>query len=145
MAQFLDTLCERGERVGFLPMCHDPKVNDIRAAAEILNHMRHGSSDMILAGGTNTLEETLRVIRSWRVVVTQRFHGSVLADIARRPCVTVHHHNKLRRRGSIPYWGLTKDMIGEAVEGAQGAYPPPPSSFDPLRDRMKGLLAGCTT
>lgn len=78
------------------------------------------------------------------VVLTQRFHGAVIAQATQTPCVVVHHVDKLEQAqdaGKVPYYGFRKDLILAAVKDAQ-ANPKQTdhTTFFPIRNAIRIAL-----
>lgn len=117
-AQFLDELAEAGNNIGFLSMCKNKYGSDEWAAAEILNKMKQKPKTHIVPYGNYSLSEVTSIISQYQSVVTQRFHGIVLAEMASTPYISLYHHDKLKTaypsRGSfLSYYGLYKQKLHE--------------------------------
>ena len=61
----------------------------------------------------------MNIIKDHSVVITQRYHGIVLAQMAGVPHVSIDHHDKLKfaypKVGmSVPYHGFSKALISDA-------------------------------
>lgn len=115
-AQFLDTLMDKGYYVRFLPLSIGKKLNDTWAATEIMTHMHHRSDTLLIKNPPRNARDTLEMIQTYESVITQRYHGIILAEMAKVPYVSIHHHDKLKRsylnEGSfIPYYGINKQML----------------------------------
>lgn len=114
-AQFLDFLIETKNRVNFLAMSVADNLDDTWAATEIISHMQHRSGKMVI-DHVSTADKAIDLISQYDLVISQRFHGIILAELARVPCLTIHHHDKLKNsylnEGSfISYYGLSKQML----------------------------------
>lgn len=141
-AQALDVLLEQGRKIDFFSMSSDPRQNDADVAAEILNRMTVRKSAIIQE--TN-LSKVLSLFASYQLIITQRYHGSVLADIAYVPSITIHHHDKLKITPGehLPFYGLTKNFLLEKVAAAPketNSLVIDWQSFETLKQMVKALL-----
>lgn len=93
-AQFLDVLIENNYNIHMFPMCTNHKNHDHLASAEIINSMKYGSYNFMLP----EINESIKIIdlfSQYEHIITQRFHGIVLADIVGVNPLTISHHSKL--------------------------------------------------
>ncbi len=116
-AQFLDQLITENYQISFGSMCHNKDVSDIGCIIEIVNKLRYRNYN-----GSYSLpgifEELIAYIAGFETVITQRYHGIILAELAKVPCVSIVHHDKLKQitNGvSIPYYGLNKEVLRKGV------------------------------
>jgi polysaccharide pyruvyl transferase WcaK-like protein len=118
-AQFLDGLVESKYQVNFLPMCVNPKLDDRSAASEIVNRMTHRHSKYLL-DKPQTLSEVISIMSQYQAVITQRYHGIVLAEMAKVPCLTIYHHDKLKNSAgpSVSYYGAFKAELNIQLNNA---------------------------
>jgi len=116
-AQFLDHLVSERYSLGFLPFCTDSALDDNMAAAEIVSRMGHRNHRYLLPK-ENTLASITETISRYNIIITQRYHGIVLAEMVKVPNISIVHHNKLKRtRGSeLSFYGITKDKIKEQFD-----------------------------
>lgn len=114
--QLLDILVKDGFTVGFLPLCTNFRLDDSMAAAEIINRMMYRNH--FILPKKNNLASVTETISRYNVVVTQRYHGIVLAEMVGTPCLSIYHHDKLKdsQGPSIPYYGVTKDKLYEQID-----------------------------
>lgn len=121
-SQFLDHLVAEKYQVSFAPLCTDYKINDAWAGIELTNQMaRRNNYNISLE---DNLPAIIAKIQEYSVVVSQRYHGNILAQMARRPHITLCHHDKMKtdyfQEGQyLPYYGLTKRMLIDAVVQAE--------------------------
>lgn len=125
-AQFLDAVVDDGSRVSFLLMCKNPVMDDVWPAHELVARMKRRSTMFHMERASNEPIELLRSMGQHSLVITQRFHGIVLAQMAGVPCVAVGHHDKLRDvvpfNGTfVSYHGCTKDQLHVAKKNAMSA------------------------
>lgn len=114
-AQFLDNLLSDGYSINFLPLCTDFCLDDNMAATEIINHMiwrNHG----YLLPQENTITSATKTISRYDIVITQRYHGIVLAEMVNVPCLPIYHHDKLKHPQGLSFYGLTKDKLREQFD-----------------------------
>lgn len=114
-AQFLDVLREDGFKIDFLSMCRGNKDNDDWAASEIIGHMAHRGK-LLLDEQPAGIEQVTKLISKYNVVITQRFHGIVLAEMTKTPYMAIHHHDKLKftkpSSGSfLSYYNISKQSF----------------------------------
>ena len=146
-AQFLDDAILSGWKVSFFPMCRSEKLDDVWAATEILSQMRHRERRLLSEAHVGCAEEAVELFSQQSVVVTQRFHGSILANMAGTPSVTVAHHDKLSAGASVPYYGATKKGLMDSVEVSQryrSIRPPVPgiADFETLIGAVRKIIGG---
>ena len=119
-AQFLDQVIGNGYEVNFCAMSHNPEANDVWASAELLNMMRSRHGVRVLTYQARSFQQLLAVFGQYSHIVTQRYHGIVVADIAQRPVVSIAHHDKLKANSSVvPYYGVTKHDLLVQLESAK--------------------------
>lgn len=111
-AQFLDQLVDAGHTINFLPMCSSDTLDDINAACEIVNKMTNSSNAYFLPRRNNYRAAT-ECISQYEVVISQRYHGIILANLTQVPCLTIHHHDKLKDMPgvNVPYYGISKSIL----------------------------------
>lgn len=114
-SQFLDYLIECKYKVNFFSMCNSPTINDQNAAIEIINMMKY-RNDYILHSSIETIAEVMELFSQYETIITQRFHGIVLAEMARTKYIAIHHHDKLKLANPnngefISYYGLNKQQL----------------------------------
>lgn len=91
-SQFLDFIVEDGYKIDFFPMCLNESQNDIWAASEIIASMKNRGSYIV----ENNFD-IVDFFSKYDLVITQRFHGIILSEIARVPYISIHHHDKLKQ------------------------------------------------
>ena len=148
--QFVDEVVSDGWSVTFAPFCDDARRRDSWAASELVGHCdkRHAlkqlSPDWVKDGSFATI--AMEYGRH-SVVLTQRFHGAVIARATSTPCVVVHHHDKLakldpRSFSLVPFYGVRKDLLHAALKGVPNPEKADGSSaFDELRAAVTNALA----
>jgi polysaccharide pyruvyl transferase WcaK-like protein len=114
-AQFLDDLSKDHE-IHFYPMCENLDSNDAWAAIEIINKMQHKNLTHILSPRIDNILETFS---TYQHIITQRYHGIVLAELLDIPYINIHHHDKLKyaepcNGNKISYYNLSKDVLHQS-------------------------------
>lgn len=94
--QFLDTVVDDGWKLSFFSMCHAERLEDDWAANELIGHMARRSNKFLLINRPNKIEDVTKLISSYDLIITQRFHGIVLSEMTRAPYISIHHHDKLK-------------------------------------------------
>jgi polysaccharide pyruvyl transferase WcaK-like protein len=125
LAQALDQLIEERQlRPSFLLMCRNSTMDDAWPAQEIIARMTRRSTEFeLIRAPLNDLRSLAHVMARHRVVLTQRYHGIIAAQLAGVPHVSVHHHDKLKQAwpdigGKVPFHGVTKKQLVQSVEYA---------------------------
>lgn len=114
--QFLDELLIQGYKFDFLSMCSNNIINDLGASIEIINQMKNRKYNSIVEPESYQIDYLINLFAQYEVIVTQRYHGIVLAQLARVPYISIHHHDKLKnssiKEGSyLSYYGLNKQQL----------------------------------
>lgn len=135
MGQFLDMLIDDGYRIDFLPLCKDNESSDVGAIVELANGMKHRRANIV--GSETTVASLSKVFGSYEHIITQRYHGMILADMCSIPCITIAHHDKLQSRSSISYFELTKKKLIDQFGQYNGIHNEGTFDFDPLIERVK--------
>ena len=94
--QFLDWLVTNKYHLTFFPMCTGVEIDDRWASSEIVSHMEHRNSKYLHYINPIGIEQITQFVSSHKVLITQRFHGIVLAEMTRTPYIAIHHHDKLK-------------------------------------------------
>jgi polysaccharide pyruvyl transferase WcaK-like protein len=147
-AQFLDGLVRDGFQLNFLPLCTNSEFNDELAASEIIGRMQLRSNQYFLEK-KNDFQSITELMSRYNVVITQRYHGIVLAEMSQTSCLTIHHHDKLKTTQgfSLPFYGLTKDMLRSKFDQAKNAkvtsiLPIDRDTFEILQRAVGNALCG---
>lgn len=115
-AQILDELVEQNFKINFLPLCVNIEQDDSAAALEIINRMSHRDTRYLL-DKKDSLSDATEVMSKYSVIITQRYHGIVLANMVKTPCLTIHHHDKLKNTQgfSLSYYETSKNKLREQI------------------------------
>lgn len=119
-SQVCEELCSQGFKIDVLPMCHNNHHKDNFAAVEIYNKMNIGNLN-ILPFKEHNLTELSELFSSYELIISQRYHGLVVADMTKTPCINIHHHDKLKEFSSpltksIEYYGVSKTSILAGID-----------------------------
>lgn len=95
-SQFMDWLVEEGYAPSLFSMCRNRDTNDEWAAYELIAHMKNRDHRFLQQDRPLEMKFMSEIISRHDLVITQRFHGIVLAEMARKPYITIHHHDKLK-------------------------------------------------
>jgi hypothetical protein len=106
-SQFLDYLIEEeGCSIDYLPMSTHPQQLDEYAMIEIRNLMHKGHLLTLRSApfpgypmNETDIKPLIDVFASYEAIITQRFHGMVLAEMAGTPYLSIAHHDKLTSSG----------------------------------------------
>lgn len=107
-SQFLDFLIEKGYNIHFFAMSDNVEHNDNCAASEIINSMKYRNNYIITSD--------INLLSGYEYIITQRYHGIILAEIMKIPYLSVFHHDKLKQSffnsGSfLSYYNSSKQLF----------------------------------
>lgn len=126
-AQFLDHVVNAKGSVTFAALCCNDRQDDAWAATQLVSHMSNRRTAFDIVRVT-TPDDYVSLFSGHSFVVTQRFHGIVLAELARVPYVNVHHHDKLEQ--AVPcngarasYYGINKHALIDAYDRRELSLP----------------------
>ncbi len=148
--QFIDEIVAAGWSVTFAPFCDDNRRRDSWAAAELIGHcdkrhkLKQLGPDWVKDGSFSTVAMEYE---RHSAVLTQRFHGAVIARATSTKCVVVHHHDKLgkldpRSFSLVPFYGVRKDLLHAALENVpQPEKATDLTAFDELRAAVTNAIA----
>jgi polysaccharide pyruvyl transferase WcaK-like protein len=109
ISEFIDNL---KVDVHYLPMCVNDKLNDLGAIYEIINSTSNKNYKSILNAGHSYYNIT-NLFCKYSFVISQRYHGHVIAEACKIPNFTIYHHDKLKTDNSICYYNVSKDALFE--------------------------------
>lgn len=135
MGQFLDGMIENGYQVSFFAMCRDDELNDMGAIVELANGMKYRRTKIIEV--ETSIESLSRAFGSYECVITQRYHGKVLADMCSIPCITIAHHDKLLSTSAISYFEFTKKKLLDQFGQYNGIHNEGSVEFGRLIERVE--------
>jgi len=148
-AQALDELIIAGWKVTMAPFCDDANRRDSWACAELIAHCSERRAIRCLDAtwyGDAAFAKVRSIFDTCSVVVTQRYHGAVIAQSTGAPCVVIHHHDKLARIDPtvaklVPYYGVQKHALKSAIGSAEVPAPVTNSSaFAEVRAAVEKAL-----
>lgn len=148
--QFLDYLVENKYRPHLFAMCTAHKEDDRWASSDLISFMQHRSNGYLLQSKLEGIKQISQLISKHSMVITQRYHGIVLAEICRTPYIAIHHHDKLKKQPQneaefISYYGLSKQNMIEAFNRSlshnnHSILPIETDIFEALVNRVTSLL-----
>jgi polysaccharide pyruvyl transferase WcaK-like protein len=139
-AQFLDHIIDDGYKVSFAAMSSNIRFNDNSAATEINNIMVHRNSNII------RFSDVFDLISNFGIIITQRYHGAIIAEILNKKYLTIHHHDKLKSAylnygNFVSYYNLSKDQLIENFLQLKSNKEPINSNlFEELKRRVHQIL-----
>jgi polysaccharide pyruvyl transferase WcaK-like protein len=122
-SQFLDWLIENGFNLRFFSMCYGNEMNDDWATGEIISQMKHryqyGIADRLF-----NIQQLTSLLSEYEVIITQRFHGIVLAEMMKTGYLAIHHHDKLKfsypgNGKFLSYYNCSKQSLIEGFHAAR--------------------------
>jgi hypothetical protein len=119
-AQSIDELISK-YKITFLPFSTNASVNDINASIEIINRARYRSKFTINDNIGETFAEIASNLNNYDLIITQRYHGIVLAEMLNIPYVSIHHHDKLKPHypyngNYLSYYNFNKSSLLESID-----------------------------
>jgi len=144
-AQVTDQLIKDGYKVDFLSFCENIYLNDSYAAGELISRS-NTITEKKLHGKPGDFQAAIDIISQYKLIITQRFHGKILADLAGVPSLTIYHHDKLKGVNSIsiPYYGTSKavllDNINSIIINYKDILPIDRDIFSELSRRVEYAL-----
>jgi polysaccharide pyruvyl transferase WcaK-like protein len=118
-SQFLDWLVSDQKcDIKFMSMCQSNDTHDDLATAELIAHMDHRNHKRSVTPNTLTFKDTASYLGKFDAIITQRFHGIVLAEMTGNPYIAIHHHDKLidtspKNGAFLSYYNVNKKMLRE--------------------------------
>lgn len=150
-AQFLDTLLENKYQVDFFPMCSNPDKNDEFAAVEIINNMQHRKNNSIIKNKVHSIQLLNARFSAYDIIISQRFHGVVLADMFELPCLNIYHHDKLKNQTAalstpLSFYGLSKQELLDSFHATLNlktdtVLPIESDIFGALKEAVGGIIS----
>jgi len=115
ISQYIDEKIQDGYVVDIYAMCQDNKINDLYAGVEIINKSKNKNINLIDA--KRTYDDVKEFFQQYSYIITQRYHGIVLAKIFGIPHCSIYHHDKLKENStnSIPYYAFNKNKINYKI------------------------------
>lgn len=130
-------------------MCQGVKDNDDWAAGELISHMNR-RDNYLNTGRYVGIEGITYLISQYSLVITQRFHGIVLAEMTKTPYVTIYHHDKLKNtypcNGTfVSYYNCSKQIFGDTFNRTikmnfPQSLPIESNIFETLSSKVMGLV-----
>ena len=145
--QFLDWLIENEYHLTFFPMCTGIEVSDAWAASELVSHMKNRNSSYLKYEECSSIEDITWMVSKHEMLLTQRFHGIVLAEMTRTPYIAIHHHDKLKfvQPGEgilLSYYNSSKQLYIDAFATAQSMiFQQPLPLFSPIYESLAKEVA----
>lgn len=150
-SQFLDFLLDQKYSIKFLAMCQNKIIDDNYAAIEIINCMKNKNTDLLLNLHLKNSKPILSTISNYDFVISQRFHGIVLAEMTKTPYISLHHHDKLKRNNYsngkyISYFEMSKDKLFLEMNNILSTEYNPilieSNIFDSLKEKVNNIVNG---
>jgi polysaccharide pyruvyl transferase WcaK-like protein len=109
-AQALDILHDKGYEINFFSMCNNEALSDANAAIEIMNKMQRKYNGMII--NTNSdIYSISYLFSSYNKIITQRFHGNIIASMCGVPSLSISGHSKFNSNNVVKYNEASKDTL----------------------------------
>jgi polysaccharide pyruvyl transferase WcaK-like protein len=152
-SEFLDYLKEQNYTINFLPMSNDNQINDANASIEIINCMKNKDENYLLSSMNHNFGSITDILSKYSFIITQRFHGIVLAEICNIPYIALYHHDKLQKNmdnngNFISYFGASKQVLIDNFNEINNSIVKNKSddhainAFDMLKIKVHNILNG---
>lgn len=142
-SQTLDFLVEKNYDIHFFGMCENKFIKDTWAATEIINSMiNKGDYIKYLHEGESTVE----FFSKYKMIISQRYHGGVIAELTKTPYITIHHHDKLKyaypgNGKLISFYSLEKQKLIDMInENTSNILPIENNIFDGLKLAISNIV-----
>lgn len=147
-AQFVDELVSSGHQVKFFSMCQNGTMSDSWAAAQIITMMGKRSTKYQLDYMTGDIAALTKEMSQYSVILTQRYHGIVLAEMMQTPYISIHHHDKLKfaapmRGSSESFYGIMKANLLNSFNSlnTSKSLPIETDIFDSLKQVVADIIS----
>lgn len=147
-SQVLDYLFESKYAINIFAMSKNRKLDDSWAGIEVVNQMKYRRRDFFIEHNT----DYVNLFSKYQLVITQRYHGIILAELGRTPYISLHHHDKLKRsylnEGSfLSYYEISKDNLIKEINNrlntkCSDILPIDNNIFRELKHRVSYALSG---
>lgn len=120
VSQTLDHLIEQGYTIHFYPSSLVNHQHDDWAAIEIINQMRHKIA--LDVAPCFDIASITQLFSQYDLIITQRYHGAILAEMSGVPYLCLYHHDKLRKTsfnnlGSfLSYFEVSKEKLLKEID-----------------------------
>jgi polysaccharide pyruvyl transferase WcaK-like protein len=148
-SQFLDFMIEQDYTINFLTMCNNNKLNDEYAGAEIVSSMKHRDFSYLLKNEIDFIS-ILEIFSKYEYIITQRYHGIILAELQRTPYLSIWHHEKLKNSylnegNFINYYGASKQNFIDQFKSMKdkklkNVISIKQNMFEELKSKVKSLI-----
>jgi len=145
-SQFLDMFKESKYNITFASMCSNANMHDAGAATEIINQMKYRNFNSQLCDLPDDFTQLTHLLSQYETIISQRYHGAILADMCSRPHVVIAHHDKLKHSTpsaiTVPYYGLDKQTLADAILNCKtrSILPIKLDIFEDMRKRVYSQL-----
>lgn len=150
IAQTLDYFVDQQVPVSFMLMCKNNTMEDTWACFELIARMRRRGWQKNVYTPTAEPATLCALLSKHRVVITQRYHGIILAEMSGVPYIAIEHHDKLKnvtphRGHHISYYAFTKAQLIKSVEIALESlhidpYCPPRNTYESIIKQIIELM-----
>lgn len=122
-AQAFEDLTGAGYKIDVLPMCENSHHRDSYNAIEIAAKMNNGDLKF-LPFQEHSFSELSKLVSGYEIIISQRYHGLILADMVGSSSVNLHHHDKLKHfsgplNKNVNFYQCSKDSLLNAVDCAR--------------------------
>jgi polysaccharide pyruvyl transferase WcaK-like protein len=119
-SQYLEAAYKEGFKLEVVSLCENTQVNDTWAGQEIFSRMANKPNVTFRSFERGPHAAIPLVLSKHSLIITQRYHGIILAQMTEVPYVAICHHDKLLnadpKLGShISYYAFSKDVLKQAI------------------------------
>lgn len=149
-AQFADWLVDNDYHPYFMSMCRGAELDDHWSSSEIIAHMNRRNRFYQIDLQPVGIQQATCLVSKFGFVITQRFHGLILAEMTRTRYLTIHHHDKLNHPSPgegkfTSYFNASKHSLISAFEDTtkmkfNSTLPIESNIFEAFAERVTGLV-----
>lgn len=143
-AQFLDELVQDGYEIKFLGMCDNPTLDDNAAAYEIINRMKIRKKYILYPYSRNFCSYS-NIISKQSIVISERYHSTVLAQMTDTPYISIGHHHKFDTVPNIgahlSFFSISKNQLKETFISTLATSPKKEIDLH-IFEEVKKIIAG---
>lgn len=128
-AKVCDHLMKEGYFINFVPMCTDPRIDDRRAAAYIVDKCDHIQKIKVWDSPLSE-DDFCTILAKSKFVISQRLHGIIFSHVIGTPFVSLNCHDKMKEliadiewTGYADYYGFTETVFKKALATALATKP----------------------
>jgi polysaccharide pyruvyl transferase WcaK-like protein len=122
-----------------------PKMSDHTMHSSIIGCMKWRDERFKILSNQDFVS-VANLFSKYELIITQRFHGIILAELLKIPYIAICHHDKLSTSSIhnglyISYYGLNKKTLLDMIDIAPNIeFVQKPGNFDELINAISSIL-----